>query len=315
MHSQDPTSRVLQELDHYRWTWSHKNAYPVFRLVAERMVVNNPSRDRDYAATLQAVVAGTLREAEPYYVAADIATFVHAASSQLATVAEQRLTADLFPTDSGFCLLEDPIRLDTADTDVMGPLLAYTWRLVTFNGDDSAWALPTTERPATHVQITGFLRSKTSRGDKERSWPGFYGEIILDRPIVHSGTPGPERDFALAFTAFAETLGRFMAQRILVAPRRPVTNRQARRTMLRNGDPDPGARVIQLRRHETTEAHHGPDRAAPDWRCRWLVKGHWRNQFYRSSATNRPIWVLPHVKGPDDKPFRAPKQTVYGVVR
>jgi hypothetical protein len=31
---------------------------------------------------------------------------------------------------------------------------------------------------------------------------------------------------------------------------------------------------------------------------RWLVSGHFRNQWYSSEQTHKVIWIAPHVKGP-----------------
>ena len=73
-----------------------------------------------------------------------------------------------------------------------------------------------------------------------------------------------------------------------------------------------GLRVIQLRRAErsspTGEGTH-------EYSCQWLVSGHWRQQFYPSTKEHRPVWIDPYVKGPDDKPFKVPRETVFRVVR
>ena len=57
--------------------------------------------------------------------------------------------------------------------------------------------------------------------------------------------------------------------------------------------------VIMLRRrsgqgHRDTEV---------EWSHRWLVRGHWRNQWYSSEQTHRLIYINPHIKGPEDKPL------------
>lgn len=43
---------------------------------------------------------------------------------------------------------------------------------------------------------------------------------------------------------------------------------------------------------------------------RWIVRGHWRNQFYPSRQANRPIWIDPHIKGPDGAPVLDPSKLV-----
>lgn len=40
-------------------------------------------------------------------------------------------------------------------------------------------------------------------------------------------------------------------------------------------------------------------------RTRWLVRGHWRNQYYASEDTNKPVWIEEHTAGaPDAKIVR-----------
>jgi len=77
---------------------------------------------------------------------------------------------------------------------------------------------------------------------------------------------------------------------------------------------EPVIRIIQLRRRGP--ATNGGEPKKIDYGCRWLVRGHWRNQFYRSSHSHRLIFIPPYVKGPDDKPLKKPaKVSLFAVVR
>ena len=55
-----------------------------------------------------------------------------------------------------------------------------------------------------------------------------------------------------------------------------------------------------------TEAHGEPHSlgSGREYRHRWLVSGHFRNQWYRSEQTHKVIWIAPYVKGPDDAPLK-----------
>lgn len=78
--------------------------------------------------------------------------------------------------------------------------------------------------------------------------------------------------------------------------------------------------IVALRRVEGQ--HHGESDV--DWQYRWLVRGHWRWQHvseHHPSAERDPeggfrarVWVRPHVKGPEDKPFHLTEK-VYALVR
>lgn len=52
-----------------------------------------------------------------------------------------------------------------------------------------------------------------------------------------------------------------------------------------------------------------------EWSHRWIVSGHWRNQWYPSSGTHELTYILPYVKGPDDKPLRISTAEVFVVNR
>lgn len=62
--------------------------------------------------------------------------------------------------------------------------------------------------------------------------------------------------------------------------------------------------LLRLRRAATVQGAPSDDAAAREFTCRWMVRGHWRQQWYPSRGVHRPIWINPHIKGPDDKPLR-----------
>lgn len=47
-----------------------------------------------------------------------------------------------------------------------------------------------------------------------------------------------------------------------------------------------------------------------DWSCQWIVRGHWRNQWYPSEGRHKQRYVPPYVKGPPDKPLRVTERVV-----
>jgi hypothetical protein len=52
-----------------------------------------------------------------------------------------------------------------------------------------------------------------------------------------------------------------------------------------------------------------------EWSCRWIVRGHWRIQYYPSKKMYDLIWIMPFIKGPGDKPLKRPGAKVFSVVR
>ena len=72
-------------------------------------------------------------------------------------------------------------------------------------------------------------------------------------------------------------------------------------------------RVVTLRRPER-HSHHDDASHEVEWSHRWVVTGHWRRQWYPSLDEHRLRYILPYVKGPDDKPIVV-KDTVFALRR
>lgn len=65
-------------------------------------------------------------------------------------------------------------------------------------------------------------------------------------------------------------------------------------------------RFIDLRRARTEPFDRSGEGSADrtrEYRHRWIVRGHWRNQYYSTRGDHRPIWIAPHFAGPEDKPL------------
>jgi hypothetical protein len=106
----------------------------------------------------------------------------------------------------------------------------------------------------------------------------------------------------------------FLEQRILIAPHQRA-ERHARKRLERQGLVyEPLIRVVELRRKQARTEYHG-DAEPVEWSHQWIVSGHWRQQWYPSLNANQPVWIMPYVKGPEDKPLKPPRAKVFAVVR
>jgi hypothetical protein len=85
----------------------------------------------------------------------------------------------------------------------------------------------------------------------------------------------------------------------LASETRAVAPRAAARRVTRLGVSVPDVRVISLRRTSGSSVGGG----SREWSHRWMVRGHWRQQWYPSIGQNRPIWVDPYLKGPEGAPL------------
>lgn len=94
---------------------------------------------------------------------------------------------------------------------------------------------------------------------------------------------------------------RLASQRNLCDETIERTSRAERRRCQRDNLGCSDIRVVRLRSGSNRPAEPGKGR---EYSCRWRVAGHWRQQWYATKEEHRPIWIMDHVKGPDDKPFR-----------
>jgi hypothetical protein len=78
----------------------------------------------------------------------------------------------------------------------------------------------------------------------------------------------------------------------------------------------PLVRVVSLRKAEHRPSE-GTGESNREYSCRWVVEGHWRNQPCGPNHSDRRLtYILPYVKGPEDKPLRTSSLTkVYTVDR
>jgi hypothetical protein len=141
------------------------------------------------------------------------------------------------------------------------------------------------------------------------SWPLGVGVDDTDGPIgdpdVHRSIAEDRRRLAAIWT---------LSQQDAVAERRNVAvpRADARRDMRANIEPST-LRVVRLRRVQGREDADDIG-SSRDYSHRWIVSGHWRNQYLPSVDTHRLQWIAPYVKGPENKPLVV-KETVKAWVR
>ncbi len=125
------------------------------------------------------------------------------------------------------------------------------------------------------------------------------GEMLSHR-IRPPGDGEDEHAFRWILPGFA-VLAAMLSQRITLTSDESVP-RAARRRLGRGGNAHAtSVQVIHLR---LPQRDPSDSPAAPrDWSMRWIVRGHWREQWFPSEGVHKPVFVAPYVKGPDDKPL------------
>jgi hypothetical protein len=107
----------------------------------------------------------------------------------------------------------------------------------------------------------------------------------------------------------------WLRQRIIVMSDGNIARHRRRQIERDFGALVSSVKVIQLRRSESRQSESAQSEESAEWSCRWIVNGHWRNQYHPSDGHHELKYILPYVKGPDDKPLKVPTHTVYFVNR
>lgn len=129
--------------------------------------------------------------------------------------------------------------------------------------------------------------------------------MAAPNPFAGHGDAFP---FKLIATFFA-----FIRQRIFLTSTERA-QRQVRRSLSRQGkNGDEEVQVIVLRQ-AASRGDAAAEARTVEWGCRWIVAGHWVNQWYPSRQRHERIWLMPYVKGPEDKPLRI-SDKVWAVTR
>lgn len=122
------------------------------------------------------------------------------------------------------------------------------------------------------------------------------------------------------FMQATEGIARFMLaglawlkQRVVVAPEEKLERHRRKEFARVTKREAPAVRVVSLRKAERL---HSEGDGSREYHVRWIVSGHWRNQACGPRHGDRRLtYVLPYVKGPDDKPLKGQAQVVYTVDR
>jgi hypothetical protein len=281
-------------------------------------------------STLQAHQAALVFNAEPIFVDEEVQTVIDVASEQFEP--EPFFPQDLI-TPVGFMLFPRPFYM----VDSVGKrcaIRAFGWmpgRTGDHDGEITRddWETLDAAAIASDWHGTGIELALYSHDDDRDDWsdedplpgdrgmaaalmPGMRLTLFHVNPILFGRSFDEQVTDGLSANSIAgpqavwryfQTAQRIARQRITTHSERQLP-RQMRRQLARSGEERENVTVITLRRPKTK----AEEERAVEWSCRWLVRGHWRNQFYASENTHRQIWISGYCKGPPDKELRVTKR-------
>jgi hypothetical protein len=252
-----------------------------------------------------------------YFVSSEMAAVAREASRTLPTTNLGKLA---LPSPEGFMVFQGPIAT-ALFADGQLSVLGIAWQ----TEDTYGHSLPPEDRE-------GKCTCPEDDIDKRCPFADRYQGVEVHALVSHDGylvpasrcnwefnTDDPVDPFAYDSSGAYLDSGRaiiatwVLMQQSITQIERTRADRAERRRCARMALPS-NLTIIRLRRIEHPESAEDDDSKLVPWSHRWLVSGHWRNQFYPSRSDNSPIWISPHVKGPQDKPLML-KERVMAWVR
>lgn len=223
-------------------------------------------------------------------------------------------------TPRGFCLFEEPLYGEDRSglTMVVSALL---WDLAPINR-------PNTElEEAIHVFFFASMHDDHDAFNPEVR--RLFAESDISVPPLHLshwypavvGQPiwRPERNMP-GSEITRETLKLFMAFQLLAQqsigePMRMRPDRASRKRFMRENPDEPERLItlITLRRKSVKKDDHEPEHI--ERTHRWIVRGHWRRQWYPKAKRHDWKYIYEHIKGPEDKPLRITERRVFNFRR
>lgn len=252
-----------------------------------------PGRMADVTRTL----CSFLPHCPTYYVSADMVAVARRAGETLPPGTDIRTAA---PSSEGFMYFDAPIYRqsvsddDDEDSSIQQDLDINTviwwtskvvWREI--EGTDGASTMDMTP-DATGTPVLHAMQIQLGR-DGSRT----HRMINIGLNPLNDGLPEKAEDASLWATWI-------LMQQSLVVSENATPERPERKRCMR-AQVQPQYVIVRLRRIE--QRGEQEEDSAVNWSHRWLVGGHWRQQYYPSRGGNSPIWINPYVKGPEGKPL------------
>ncbi|MFD4547277.1 hypothetical protein [Streptomyces sp. NPDC058466] len=218
------------------------------------------------------------RDGEMYHVSSDMTELAMSAAGSLP---EFEVSPEDFPSPVGLMLLGGPGLTAAGE-------LAAVQGLVWFCGAHSAWFYP--------VRATAEVF--TDRKHRAQML-GRVGKLITlgDAAACQYGRTLPSSNTTFALQVFRTAW--LLMQQTLALATDVEPDRATRKRLRRAGYEPKPIRVIELRR----PAHSGSGDGSREFHHQWIVRGHWRQQWYPAREVHRPVWIAPHIKGPEGAPL------------
>jgi hypothetical protein len=260
---------------------------------------------------------GRLKLAELFFVSSDMVRLAKAAERSLPAYS---LMPEDLPTESGFIFFERSISTMEYEQNT-SPIRAASWGpmwedrprswvhggvWITWYADLSQVIASGMERGTIDRHLEEAARLKMAAlgrlsVDNESPIPFSPDPLDVCDPVTGKETPYSERgeDTLFPLIGILKTVWLLMGQTLTTVSDARY-DRASRRRLLRQQEDLTRVRVVALRKMVGDGSAAASDR---EYQHQWIVRGHWRQQWYPGRSVHRPMWIAPHIKGPDGAPL------------
>lgn len=265
-----------------------------------RMPVRPAGPTHEAATALARAEADRALRGELYWVSSEMTDLALAAAKTLPTFT---LMPEDLPSASGFMVTEKPFDAydDSWGRDTR--LTACTWGpwVIRSQPTHSLWVSWYSDRDAIdrgglQAKELALFRANSARltYDSESQLPFSAVEL----PAIDPATGDRVEGEGLARLRFLRAVW-LLIQQPLAEETEVVPDRATRKRLNRMGHDPKTIRVINLRRPKGSSAGDGTS----NYQHQWIVRGHWRQQWHPRRQVHRPVWIAPHIKGPEGAPL------------
>jgi hypothetical protein len=274
--------------------------------------------DDDSHIALAASMAMTLWRADTIYVTTDMLHIMLQAAHDLpdtVTFDEHTLI-----TPNGFCLFEEALEgKDRNGKNMLVHAMAWTKEHITnpIIGEPPIDAIilyfmvdPTDETDDYNADYLDITRAKGVQIPPLVLTHMFPGVIGKPPPYI----PEAGGEFVTGLCKLFLAMQLLAQQRIGQVQPTPL-DRAARKRYARNWGPNAPERVISLITLRRKKGKPNQDPNPVPWSRRWVVKGHWRRQWYPSIGKHDWKYIAEFIKGPEGKPLVITERRVFNFKR
>lgn len=261
------------------------------------IVFNSPEADRRVCAD---ATLDMLRDAVPFYWSPSICKIIESSAQGMP---DWVLSEDSLIVPCGFFWFAQPLHLPHGEFPARN-LTGFSW----WYGRDTSSVffrtyLEDTDRMAGTPASAGVWKLGQSHVTLSR-----MADQHVSNDLVKARMQCP-----LAFMAASLA---FIQQRILVTPQHRAERHAVKRLERDGWTHEPLIRVVELRR-KANQHQKSDDPATVAWSHQWVVSGHWHNYWVGpvDKQILQPRWLMPYVKGPEDRPLKPPRAKVFAVIR